>query len=119
VITQSQKLLAVGFAVGILSGLLGLGGGVFLVPIMVSYFAVAQHSAHATSLAVVVPSAIVSAFIYGFHGNIDFGITLNVIIGSMFGASLGACVAKKISAAQLKKLFGVLLVVVGLRMVIG
>lgn len=117
-INRSHKLLAVGFGVGILSGLLGLGGGVFLIPIMVSYFAVAQHNAHATSLAVVVPTAIVSASIYSFHGSIDLSITLNVVIGSMIGASIGARVAKKISAAQLKRLFGILLVVVGLRMIL-
>ncbi|MDR3563532.1 MAG: sulfite exporter TauE/SafE family protein [Negativicutes bacterium] len=114
---QSFKFVAVGFTVGILSGLLGLGGGVFLIPVMVSYFAVAQHNAHATSLAVVVPTAIISAISYGFHGNIDLGITTNVIIGSMLGASFGARLAKKIPAAQLKRLFGLMLVVVGLRMV--
>jgi uncharacterized protein len=114
---QSTKFILVGFIVGILSGLLGLGGGVFLIPVMVTYFAVVQHNAHATSLAVVVPTAIVSATSYGLHGYIDFGMTLNVIIGSILGASFGARLSKKIPAAQLKRLFGLFMVVVGLRMI--
>jgi uncharacterized protein len=116
---QSIKFILVGFTVGILSGLLGLGGGVFLIPVMVGWFAVAQHNAHATSLAVVVPTALVSAASYAFHGFIDFSLTLNVIIGSILGASFGARLAKKIPAAYLKRLFGLFLVGVGLRMVLS
>jgi uncharacterized protein len=115
-VQQSSQFIVTGFIVGILSGLLGLGGGVFLIPVMVTFFAVAQHNAHATSLAVVVPTAIVSASSYAFHGYIDFGITLNVIVGSILGASFGARLAKKIPAVQLKRLFGLFLVGVGLRM---
>lgn len=114
-----HKLAAVGFAVGIMSGLLGIGGGVFLVPIMVTYFAVTQHTAQATSLAVVIPTAVVSAAIYGWHGNIDLAVTLNLVLGSMLGATFGARLAKKLPAAQLKRLFGAMLVLVGLRMVIA
>lgn len=116
---QSFKLMAVGFAVGILSGMLGVGGGVFMVPIMVTYFAVAQHNAQATSLAVIIPTAVASAVIYGFHGSVDYAVTVNLIIGSMIGAKIGAKLAMKLPAAQLKKLFGVMLILVGLRMVIA
>lgn len=113
------KLVAIGFAVGVMSGLLGIGGGVFLVPIMVGYFAVSQHMAQATSLAVVIPTGIVGAMVYGWHGNLDLPVTLNLIVGSMIGASLGARLAKKLPAAQLKRLFGIMLVLVGLRMVLA
>jgi hypothetical protein len=116
---QSFKLVAVGFVVGILSGMLGLGGGVFMVPIMVTYFAVAQHNAHATSLAVIIPTAVASAVVYGFHGSIDYAVTVNLVIGSMIGAKIGAKLAMKLPAAQLKKLFGIMLVLVGIRMVIA
>ncbi len=115
----SVRLVGVGFAVGILSGLLGIGGGVFLVPIMVTYFAVTQHIAQATSLAVVIPTGAVGAFIYGLHGNVDLSVTLNLVVGSMLGAGIGARLAKKLPAAQLKKLFGIMLILVGIRMVLG
>ena len=116
---ESLKLTGVGFAIGIASGLLGIGGGVFMVPVMVTYFAVAQHKAQATSLAVVIPTAAVSAAVYGLHGNIDLAVTFNLVIGSMFGAGIGARLAKKLPAVQLKRLFGVMLVLVGLRMVLS
>jgi hypothetical protein len=115
----SLKLVGTGFAVGILSGLLGIGGGVFLVPIMVTYFAATQHVAQATSLAVVIPTGAVGALVYGLHGNIDLAVTLNLIVGSMLGATFGARLAKKLPAAQLKRLFGVMLVLTDVRMVLG
>lgn len=116
---NNSKLVAIGFAVGILSGLLGVGGGIFLVPIMVTYYAVSQHTAQATSLAVVIPTAVSGAVVYGWHGNLDLALTLNLVVGSMLGASLGARLAKKLPAAQLKRLFGLMLVLVGLRMVLA
>lgn len=116
--TDSFKLTGAGFAVGILSGLLGVGGGVFLVPIMVTLFAIPQHTAHGTSLAVVIPTAFISSIIYGAHGNIDLGIALNLVVGSVLGASIGARLMKKIPANRLKQLFGLLLLLVGLRMVL-
>lgn len=117
--TESIKLTFVGFGVGILSGLLGVGGGVFLVPIMVSYFAIAQHNAQGISLAVVIPTGIVSSVIYGYHGNIDLGLAFNLIIGGVIGASVSAKLVKKIPAARLKQMFGIMLVLVGLRMVLS
>jgi len=116
---DSIKYVIVGFVIGILSGLLGVGGGVFLVPVMVSLFAIPQHTAHGTSLAVVIPTAIVSSIIYGTHGNIDLGIALNLLVGSVIGANIGARVMKKIPASRLKQIFGVMLFLVGLRMVLG
>lgn len=116
---QSIKLTGVGFGVGILSGLLGIGGGIFMIPIMVSYFGVVQHVAHGTSLAVVIPTALVSAIVYGIHGNVDLPITINLVVGSMVGASIGARIANRLPAQRLKQLFGLLLLIVGLRMVIA
>lgn len=116
--SERSKLLGTGFFIGIMSGLLGVGGGVFMVPIMVTYFGITQHIAHATSLAVVIPTAIVSAIIYGFHGQTDILLSVQIIIGSIIGASIGARLMKKIPAAQLKRLFGLMLALVGLRMVL-
>lgn len=116
--SEKNKLIGTGFLIGIMSGLLGVGGGVFMVPIMVTYFGITQHIAHATSLAVVIPTAIVSAIIYGFHGQTDILLSVQIIIGSIVGASIGARLMKKIPAAQLKRLFGLMLALVGLRMVL-
>lgn len=116
--SEQLKFSGAGFFVGVLSGLLGVGGGIFLVPIMVTYFSITQHIAQATSMAVVIPTALVSSAIYGFHGNTDMGLAFNLVIGSICGASIGARLMKKIPAIRLKQLFGMLLIFVGLRMVI-
>jgi uncharacterized membrane protein YfcA len=112
-------VLGVGFLIGILSGLLGVGGGVFLVPIMVSFWAVSQHKASATSLAVVLPTAVVGSILYHAEGNLDLLFAAKITIGSVIGAYFGSAMALKLPAAVLKKMFGGLLVLVGIRMVIG
>lgn len=117
--SEKVKFSGVGFFVGILSGLLGVGGGIFIVPILVAYFGLTQHIAQATSMAIVVPTSLVSSLIYGFHGNMDIPLALNLIVGSICGASIGARVMKKIPAVRLKQLFGILLMLVGLRMVLA
>lgn len=113
------KIIGFGFIAGMLSGLLGVGGGIVLVPIMVTYLGITQHIAHGTSLAVIVPTALVGSLVYGFSGNINVMPALNLAIGSIIGASLGARWMKKIPAKQLKQLFGFFLVIVGIRMVLS
>ena len=115
--TLDVKLLAIGFGIGILSGLLGVGGGIFLVPIMVGYLSLPQHSAHATSLLVVLPTAIAGSFVYSQHQQLDYVMAFSLAIGAMVGAAVGAHFLKRIPAHQLKRYFGVMLLLVGLRMV--
>jgi len=110
-------LIFIGFAIGILSGMLGVGGGVFMVPIMVTYLGISQHSAHATSLAVVIPTAIAASLIYGMNSQVNIHIALYLTIGSVTGAILGAQIMKSLPAHQLKRLFGIMLVLVGIKMV--
>jgi len=114
---ETWKYVGVGLGIGVLSGLLGVGGGIFLVPILTSYFAVDQHLAHGTSLAVVIPTAIMGATVYSFHGTMDIPLAAQLAVGGVIGAAIGARVMKKIPAAQLKRMFGVMLILVGIRMV--
>ena len=116
---ETWKYVGVGLGIGVLSGLLGVGGGIFLVPILTSYFAVDQHLAHGTSLAVVIPTALVGATVYSYHGTIDVLLAAQLAVGGVIGAAIGARVMKKIPAAQLKRMFGVMLVLVGIRMVLS
>lgn len=116
---KKLKIMGFGFVAGILSGLLGVGGGIILVPLMVTYLGSTQHMAHGTSLAVIVPTALAGSFVYGFNGNINFTPALNLAIGSIIGASLGARWMKNIPARRLKQLFGVFLLIIGLRMVLS
>lgn len=117
--SEVGKYVGVGLGIGMLSGLLGVGGGIFLVPILTGWFAVEQHMAHGTSLAVVVPTGIVGATIYSLHGTLDATLALKLAVGGVVGAAVGARLMKKIPAAQLKRMFGVMLILAGLRMVFG
>ena len=112
------KKVFTGFIVGILSGLLGVGGGVFMVPLMVGWFGFSQHVAQATSLAMIIPTAFFSSIVYSIHGSIDLKIAAFLAAGSIVSATLGAYVMVRVPAKQLKAIFGVMLVVVGIRMVL-
>ena len=116
---QTWKYIGVGLGIGTLSGLLGVGGGIFLVPILTGYFLVDQHKAHGTSLAVVVPTGIMGAIVYGYNGSMDLSLAAKLAVGGVIGAALGARLMKKLPAAQLKRLFGVMLILVGIRMVLS
>lgn len=111
-----QKILT-GFAVGILSGLLGVGGGIFMVPVMVGWFGFAQHAAQATSLAMIIPTAFFGGAIYSLHGSFDLKIAAILTVASMVGATAGARIMTHLPAYRLKQGFGLLLLVAGIRMV--
>jgi hypothetical protein len=112
-------IIGIGFIVGILSGFLGLGGGVLLVPIMIAVWGIRPHVATATSLAVVVPTGIATSLLYQSQGNLDLILALKIATGSIVGAYLGSTWACKLPASMLRKIFGSMLVLVGIRMVIG
>jgi len=113
------KVISFGFIAGILSGLLGIGGGIVLVPLMVTYLGITQHMAHGTSLAVIVPTALSASIVYGFNGNTNLLPALNLAVGSIIGATISAKGMKKISPGRLKTLFGIFLILVGIRMIVS
>jgi uncharacterized membrane protein YfcA len=122
---RRQVLIAllIGAAAGMLAGLTGVGGGVFLVPLMVGLLAVAQHQAHGTSLAVIFPIALIGAVTYAMHGHIvghmDWEIILGLALGGLVGVVLGARLMMRVPARQLRWIFGIFLMVVGSFMIIN
>ena len=99
-----------GLFVGVLSGVMGIGGGILLVPIMVLGFGFAQQIAQGTSLAAIVPTALVGAYTHDRAGNVDRTAAAWVSGGGLFGALLGALVAVHAPRVLLVRLFGVLLI---------
>ena len=110
--------VAIGLAAGFLSGLLGIGGGVLMVPALAVLMSFEQHAAHGTSLAVIVPGALAGALVYHLTGgHIEWPAAAPMAVGAVLGAYvLGAPLATKLDQETLKKLFGIVMIVMGLRM---
>lgn len=108
--------LPLSFLAGISSGLLGLGGGALMVPIL--YFALSfpMHIAVATSGFTMVFTSISAVTAHLYLGNVQFGYTILLSVGVVVGAQIGTRVSKRVSSKNLKRIFGLLLVIVSIRM---
>ncbi len=109
-------LAVVGLATGVLSALMGVGGGVVMVPAMVVVAGFSQHLAEGTSLAVIIPTAVVGAWRHGRSGYTRWRLGLLVGVGGLAGGLLGGGAAQRLPADVLQAAFAVLLVVAGVRL---
>jgi len=92
---------------GLTAGFLGVGGGIILVPMMVGLLGLTQHKAHGTSLAVIVPIAMVGILAYALRGHGDWVLVATIGSGSIIGVIVGAKLMMKVPAHRLRQLFGV------------
>ncbi len=109
-------LIAVGLIAGALGATLGVGGGIIYVPALVALFSFAQHEAQGTSLAVIIPSAIVAAYVHAKAGRVDWKTALLLGSGGILGGLIGARIALSLDAPLLKRMFAVFLVLAVIRM---
>ena len=112
------KSSVLGLAAGVVNGLLGSGGGTILVPFMQKQLGVEQHKSHATTVAVVAPLCLVSAFFYMSNQTVDWWVLLAVSAGGVIGGIIGAKVLNKISGKWLHFLFGGLMIASGVNMLL-
>jgi uncharacterized membrane protein YfcA len=110
------KLLAIGLGGGLLSGLLGVGGGIVMVPLLVLWASYAQREAHAMSLGAIIPISIAGIATYGVAGEVRYGTALALAVGSVVGAPVGARLLARMDERLLKVVFGVFLVGVAVLM---
>jgi uncharacterized membrane protein YfcA len=108
--------LLAGAVTGIAGGLFGVGGGIVLVPMLTSFFALTQHRAHGTSLAVIGTTAVGALIVYGAHANVMWGTAAVMALASVAGAALGARAANRLSERALRRAFAVFLVVMAVRL---
>lgn len=115
---NSLGLLFLGLIAGFLSAALGIGGGAIMVPALVLFFCYDMKKAVGTSLATIVPTALVGVITHYLleSSNIKWLIVLFIVLGSIFGAKFGATLAKKIHSKMLKRIFAILIVFTGLKM---
>jgi uncharacterized membrane protein YfcA len=111
-------MVLVGFVAGTLAGLLGIGGGALSTFGLVALAGFSQHRAHATSLAAIPPVALAASLVFGSEGNVDLGVAALLIVGSAVGALIGARVMASMSEQVLRRAFGVLMLLIALRLLL-
>ena len=102
----------IGFLAGALGGLMGIGGGIVMIPLMVGFQKVTQHKAHGTSLAAMVVIGMVGAATYALQGSVDIMASVILAAAAMATAHMGARHASSLPEWKLKRSFGVFLIVV-------
>lgn len=113
---RAASLVAIGVAAGLLSGLLGVGGGALMVPAMVVLIGSGQHRAHATSLSAIVPIAVVGALVFGRADSVNVLAAVVLAAGSLLGVQAGARLMNRLSDERLALAFGGFLVLLSLTM---
>ena len=110
-------LLLIGLAAGMLSGMVGIGGGVVIVPALVYFLAFSQKTAQGTSLAMLMfPVGILGVWQYYKQGHVDFKIVVFVALGFILGSLIGSKVSLGMSDDKVKKFFGIVMLLVSLKM---
>ena len=111
--------ILLGVVAGIFSGLIGIGGGVIIVPALVFLFGLSQHEAQGTTLALLVPPiGLPAAWTYYRSGYVDPKIAALICVGFIVGAVVGAKFAIGLSNVALEKVFAVALLLIGLKMLL-
>jgi uncharacterized protein len=110
-------LVLIGVAAGVLSGLLGVGGGVLFVPALVIVVGLTQHEAEATSLLAIVPVAIIGAARQDRYGNVRRRDALLIGLFSLVGVAAGVALANSLSGAALRDAFAVLMILIAVQLV--
>ncbi len=116
---MTQLLYAVlGLIAGILSGMLGIGGGTILIPALVFLFGLTQHQAQGTTLAIMIPPiGLLAAMRYYQSGNVKLAMAAFICVGFFIGGLIGANLVQDLPEPLLKKLFGFFLLFISLRMI--
>ena len=113
-------LLIIGLLAGFSSGMVGIGGGIIIVPALVFFLGLTQHQAQGVSIGMLLlPVGFLAAINYYKAGNLDF--TKSLIIGASFvvGAYLGSKVSLSIDGAIMKRIFGVIIFLISLKLIFG
>lgn len=108
-----------GLVAGFSSGLLGIGGGVVMVPILVHVGKISIHKAAATSMFIMIFTSISGAFIKISNGQIHPDLSIFLIIGIVIGAQIGPRLVKRVNTVQLQRIFGFTMIIALISIAIG
>ncbi|MDD5243720.1 MAG: sulfite exporter TauE/SafE family protein [Syntrophorhabdaceae bacterium] len=110
--------LVIGLSGGFFGALIGLGGGVIMIPLMTILLKLTQHKAHGTSLVAIVFTALAGAVTYYLHGTADWKGAVLLAATAMITARFGALYAHSLPEKKLKRAFGIMIVCVSLFLLI-
>lgn len=119
-INEIVILVVIGFLAGVVGGSLGLGGGIIIVPALVFILGFTQHQAQGTSLAVLLfPIGILGVINYAKNGYVNFKFAIILILAFVIGSYLGSIISVHLPDKVLKKVFGVFMLLISIKMIIG
>lgn len=114
---QNLKTALGGITIGFINGLLGAGGGMIAVPVL-KMQGLSQKEAHANAIAIIIPITVLSAVLYLLKGYVTFKSAFIYMPTGLLGAIVGTFILNKISPELLKRIFGVLMVYAGIRLLL-
>jgi len=113
-------ILLIGLMAGLVSGALGVGGGIIIVPSLIFFLGFSQHLAQGTSLAILLlPTGILAVMQYYKNGYVDFKVAFILMLLFVIGAYLGSRLSVNIPDKMLRKIFGIFMLLVSIKMIIG
>jgi len=114
------SLVIIGLLAGFLSGTMGIGGSVVMIPLLILWVGFTQHQAQGTSLAVLsVPVTLLAAFNYYKEGHVNWKFAIIMAVTFVVGGYLGSKFAISVNQSVLKKIFGGVLLLVAIKMIFG
>ena len=113
-------LLVIGIITGVMAGMLGVGGGIVVIPALVMIMGLSQQTAQGTSLAMMLPPiGILAVYNYYKAGHVDFRFAILLAIAFIAGSYFGSKIAITIPQALMKKIFGGVLFLVSIKMLLS
>lgn len=112
------KYAAAGLVTGTANGLFGSGGGTIAVPAMVHLMDMEESRAHATAISIILPLTLISSFFYIKGNYVDWWVALKVSAGGILGGYIGARLLPYVPSNVLRKVFGLFMILAGIRMVL-
>ena len=110
-------LIFIGVAAGILGGMVGIGGGIIIVPALVYFLGFSQKMAQGTSLAILLlPIGLLGVMQFYKQGYIDIKVSMVIAVAFFFGSYFGSRIALSLSQESVKKIFAILMLLIALKM---
>lgn len=112
--------LVIGLIAGVVGGFFGIGGAIIIVPLLLFAAKFPQHLAQGTSIgALLLPIGLLAAWRYHQSGNINIAAALLIGLGFFFGGWFGAHFAHQVDATLLRRIFGGLVIAIGVKLILG